>query len=166
VTTNPNEEDSAKDDIDFALVGPIEQFDTYVEPSVEILNISQPHVNPEVEVDGRNRSPTKPPASVGKKKRKRKYSRPKRRRSMGRYPWRTYSRLLIEERRDWSRTKEGTVQAMERRLRYLEKVVMELKDQGRLSSANPAKLTEKDIGELFRYFREERASNPLPFRSI
>jgi integrase len=126
--------------------------------SAENIKVLEKHQIPEAEEDDRKSHPTKSPASVGKKTRKR--GRRRRGRSMGRFPWTTYSKLLIEERRDWSRTREGTVQAMERRLRYIGRIVQDLKDQGRLSTTNPAKLTEKDIGELFRYFKEERGLKP------
>jgi integrase len=83
---------------------------------------------------------------------------------MGRYPWRTFSKLLIEERADWSRTKEGTARAMERKLRYLEGVVRSLHEQGAVSTMNPAKLTEGDIKALFRYLKEDRHLKPNSLR--
>jgi integrase len=72
---------------------------------------------------------------------------------MGRNPWKTYTTRLLTERADWSRSKEGTSQAMERKLRYIGGVVLALRDSGKLSTANPQKLTEDDIVKLFEHFK-------------
>ena len=92
----------------------------------------------------------------------RRRGRPRGGRSMGRNPWLTYSNRLMAERTDWSKTDEGTVQAVERRLRYLGSVVRMLHEridertnEPIVSTVNPAKLNEKDITALTRYFLDE-----------
>jgi integrase len=79
---------------------------------------------------------------------------------MGRYPWRTYSRLLIEERADWSNSKEGTVQAVTRRLAYLEGVVRSLHERGIVTTVNPSEITEGDIKSICRYLEDEKHLTP------
>lgn len=71
-----------------------------------------------------------------------------------RNPWLTYSRQLIQERADWSKTPEGTTQERERKLRYLGGIVEELYDQDILTTKNPAKMGERDILNLFGHLKD------------
>lgn len=68
---------------------------------------------------------------------------------MGRNPWLKFSLQLVEERADWSRTKEGTAQERIRKLRHLGKIVEQLHEQGRLTTTNPARMGERDVMNLF-----------------
>jgi len=79
---------------------------------------------------------------------------------MGAYPWRTWTRKLVEARVDWSRGKEGTAQAMSRKLHYLGEQVHELWESGQLTTANPQYLTVRDVGILFAHLREIRHLAP------
>ena len=79
---------------------------------------------------------------------------------MGRNPWLSYSRQLVKERADWSRTKEGTAQERERKLRYLGGIVKNLYETGDLTTKNPAKLGERDILILFRFLKEDLQLRP------
>lgn len=79
---------------------------------------------------------------------------------MGAYPWRTFTRKLVEARVDWSRGKEGTAQAMERKLLYLGGQVHGLWKGGQITTANPKYLTARDVGVLFAHLREIRHLAP------
>ncbi len=83
---------------------------------------------------------------------------------MGRYPWNCYARKLIEERVDWSTTKDGTRNERERRLRYLGKVVRELVDRGEMSTTNPRAMKKDDILALFRHLKEAKRLAPNTLR--
>jgi len=75
--------------------------------------------------------------------------------AVGRNPWLAYSRELVRERADWSRTKEGTAQERERKLRHLGKIVRSLHEGGRLTTRNPAGMGERDIMNLFGHLKEQ-----------
>ena len=68
---------------------------------------------------------------------------------MGRNPWLKYSRQLVSERADWSRTSEGTAQERTRRLRHLGELVVSLHSNCELTTTNPARMGERDILTLF-----------------
>lgn len=85
-----------------------------------------------------------------KEKRKRK-GRPRGKRSMGRYPFLTELTEYINEQRPFrSRT---TLHEEERKLRLVHKHVQELKRQGKMSTTNPKKMTERDIGEYIYFLK-------------
>lgn len=83
---------------------------------------------------------------------------------MGRYPWTEYSVEMIRERVDWSRKKEGTTQAMTRKLRYLGGIAAGLKRRGEISTTNPRKMRENDVASLFRYLRDDMRLKPNTLR--
>jgi integrase len=92
---------------------------------------------------------------------------------MGRNPWKTFSDRLITARADWSRTKEGTAQAVKRKLDYIGTVMHMLRDRNpqpdpedprREFSCNPARMGELEVKILFQYFEHEKKLKPNTLR--
>jgi len=72
---------------------------------------------------------------------------------MGRYPFLTYLKRYIDDCKH--RKSQSTLAQEERTLRRIHAHFAELKEQGRVSSANPEKITEKDIKEFLFYIQQK-----------
>ncbi len=71
---------------------------------------------------------------------------------MGRYPFHAYLKQYIQDCKH--RKAENTLWQEERTLRRIHDHFAELKAQGRVSSSNPKKMTEKDVKEFLYYIQQ------------
>ena len=86
-----------------------------------------------------------------------KRGRPRRGRSMGRYPFLESAKQYLERRRAFFA--KSTYEELERKMRYLNKVFVDLARKGEISTTNPKNLTYRDVSMLILYMRDREHSN-------
>lgn len=86
-----------------------------------------------------------------RKEKRKKKGRPRGKRSMGRYPFLTQLTEYINEQRPYR--SRSTLYEEERKLQLVHKHIQELKQQGKMSTTNPKKMTERDIGAYIYFLK-------------
>jgi integrase/recombinase XerD len=87
---------------------------------------------------------------------KKQKGRPRRGRSMGRYPFLTYSRKYLET--VGSIYAEATVKELDRRLRRTARDLQSLKEKGLIDTTDPKKMGEKEVSAYMRLLRSRGLS--------
>ena len=88
-------------------------------------------------------------ASVVKK---RKRGRKRRGRSMGRYPFLTQAYRFLEDFDAF--LSKSTIAEYRRKLKYFNRIFMQLKKEGKIDSTEPSKFQEKEISEFLKNMRQ------------
>jgi len=81
-----------------------------------------------------------------------KVGRPRRGRSLGRYPFLEFGLQYMERRKPF--LAKSTYDDKLRKVRYLNRVFVELKKAGKVSTTNPEKMNREDVGAFIEYMRE------------
>lgn len=90
--------------------------------------------------------------SVGNKREHKKRGRKKKGYSMGKYPFLSAALRYLEDQKPF--LAETTLKERERKFRHLNKEFVKLWKAGKLSTTNPKRLTEKDIGAILLWMQE------------
>jgi len=69
----------------------------------------------------------------------------------GRYPFLVYGMRYLKKRKPY--IAERTYKLMDRTIRYLNRIALVLKEQGKLSTTNPSKFTQEDIASWVEWGR-------------
>jgi len=83
---------------------------------------------------------------------------------MGRYPFLAYAEQYLE-RREVSLAK-SSLEELRRKARYLNKVLVELKQSKRISTVSPRKMTEADIRAIIKWMDEEEHQNAYKVKNL
>jgi len=90
----------------------------------------------------------------GRRRERRKCGKPRGGRSMGRYPFLVMVNKYLEERKPFIAKSTWTERS--RKLKMLARTFTQFKEQGKIASQNPKKLTKRDIGVFIESMKSKR----------
>ena len=76
---------------------------------------------------------------------------------MGRYPFLEYAMQYMGMRKGF--IADSTYDELERKMRYLNKILVELRASGKISTTNPKKITRRDIAAIIEWARRKGLQN-------